>query len=67
MRVASGHGSEAPRRRQGVLAEIMGGEVWERRRPRFLITLRTKGETVEELVGLARTMRPLRVPVEDRE
>jgi len=42
-----------------VLAEIMHGEVSEVQIAAFLIALRTKGETVAELAGLARTMREL--------
>jgi anthranilate phosphoribosyltransferase len=42
-----------------VLAEIMHGEVSETQIAGFLIALRTKGETEEELAGLARTMRAL--------
>ncbi len=42
-----------------VLSEVMHGEVSETQIAGFLIALRTKGETVEELFGLARTMRAL--------
>jgi anthranilate phosphoribosyltransferase len=46
-----------------VLAQIMHGEVSETQIGAFLIALRTKGETVDELAGLARTMRELAAPV----
>jgi anthranilate phosphoribosyltransferase len=42
-----------------VLDEIMHGDVSEAQIAAFLIALRTKGETVDELAGLARTMRAL--------
>jgi anthranilate phosphoribosyltransferase len=47
-----------------VLAEIMEGRSGEVQTGAFLIALRAKGETVPELVGLARTMRSLATPVE---
>ncbi len=56
--VASGRDLTAEEAQQ-VLAEIMAGGVSEAQIAAFLIALRTKGETVEELTGLARTMRAL--------
>jgi anthranilate phosphoribosyltransferase len=47
-----------------VLAEIMEGRVSEIQTGAFLVALRAKGETVPELVGLARTMRSLATPVD---
>ena len=47
-----------------VLAEIMEGRTDHVQTGAFLIALRAKGETVPELVGLARTMRSLATPVE---
>jgi anthranilate phosphoribosyltransferase len=46
------------------LAEIMEGRASEVQIAAFLIGLRAKGETVPELVGLARTMRSLAAEVE---
>ncbi|HEX2129870.1 MAG TPA: anthranilate phosphoribosyltransferase [Solirubrobacterales bacterium] len=47
-----------------VLDEIMEGRVSEVQTAAFLIALRSKGETVPELVGLAQTMRRLAASVE---
>src|SRR3977135_3600763 len=47
-----------------VLREIMEGRVSEAQSAGFLIALRTKGETVDEVAGLAATMRDLGTRVE---
>jgi anthranilate phosphoribosyltransferase len=46
-----------------VLAEIMGGNTSEVETAGVLVALRTKGETIDELVGLATTMRAFATPV----
>jgi anthranilate phosphoribosyltransferase len=60
--LASGH-DLAQEEASAVLAEIMAGDASETQIAAFLIALRTKGETVEELAGLAATMRALATPV----
>ncbi len=47
-----------------VLAEIMEGKAGEAQTAGFLVALRAKGETAEELTGLARTMREMSDRVE---
>jgi anthranilate phosphoribosyltransferase len=46
-----------------VLREVMEGNASEAEIAGFLIGLRTKGETVQEIAGLAATMRELALPV----
>jgi anthranilate phosphoribosyltransferase len=46
-----------------VLREVMEGNASEAEIAGFLIGLRTKGETVQEIAGLAATMRDLALPV----
>jgi anthranilate phosphoribosyltransferase len=46
-----------------VLAEVMAGNASEVETAGVLVALRTKGETIDELVGLARTMRSFATPV----
>src|SRR3954454_19768533 len=57
-RVASGSDLSADDA-AAVLREVMDGAASEAQAAAFLIALRTKGETVDELIGLARTMRSL--------
>jgi anthranilate phosphoribosyltransferase len=47
-----------------VLTEIVEGNASETQAAAFLIALRTKGETVSEIAGLARTLRELSVKVD---
>jgi anthranilate phosphoribosyltransferase len=60
--LASGHDLTAEQT-SAVLGEIMSGNATEIQISAFLIALRTKGETVSELAGLARTMREFAVAV----
>ncbi len=60
--LASRHDLEAEQMAE-VLAEIMDGNASETETAAVLIALRTKGETVDELVGLASTMRRFAMPV----
>ena len=62
-RVASGADLSADEA-GAVLREIMEGRASEVECAGFLVGLRTKGETVDEVVGLARTMRALATRVE---
>jgi anthranilate phosphoribosyltransferase len=61
-RLAGGHDLAAEEAAR-VLREVMAGNATEAETAGFLIALRTKGETVEEIAGLAATMRDLALPV----
>jgi anthranilate phosphoribosyltransferase len=60
--LASGH-DLSQEETADVLREIMAGNASEAQIAAFLIALRTKGETVDELAGLAGAMRALATPV----
>jgi anthranilate phosphoribosyltransferase len=62
-RVAAGEDLSADEAAR-VLREVMEGGASEAETAGFLMALRTKGETVEEVAGLAATMRELALPVE---
>jgi anthranilate phosphoribosyltransferase len=62
-RVASGDALDEAAAAE-VLAEIMEGRADEVQTAGLLMALRTRGETVDELVGMARTMRRLATHVE---
>jgi anthranilate phosphoribosyltransferase len=62
-RVAGGEDLEANEASR-VLAEIVEGNASEAQAAAFLIALRTKGETVAEIAGLAATLRELSVKVD---
>jgi anthranilate phosphoribosyltransferase len=64
-RVAGGQDLDAEEAAR-VLREVMEGNASEAETAAFLIGLRTKGETVQEIAGLAATMRELALPVRAR-
>jgi anthranilate phosphoribosyltransferase len=61
-RVAAGEDLSADEAAR-VLREVMEGAASEAETAGFLMALRTKGETVQEIAGLAATMRELALPV----
>jgi anthranilate phosphoribosyltransferase len=61
-RVAAGEDLSADEAAR-VLREVMEGGASEAETAGFLMALRTKGETVQEIAGLAATMRALALPV----
>jgi len=63
--VASGHDLSSAQTAE-VLSTIMAGEAGEVQISAFLIALRAKGETEEELAGLAQAMRSFATPVHSR-
>jgi anthranilate phosphoribosyltransferase len=62
-RVAGGEDLDATEAAR-VIAEVMEGNASEAQAAAFLIALRTKGETVQEIAGLAATLRSLSLKVD---
>ena len=60
----AGGGDLSAEEAERVLREVMEGNASEAQAAGFLIALRTKGETVAEIAGLARAMRALAVKVD---
>jgi anthranilate phosphoribosyltransferase len=60
--LANGHDLSADEAAE-VLAVVMAGDATDAQTAGLLIALRTKGETVAEIAGLARTMRAFATPV----
>src|SRR5271157_1618349 len=54
----------SPEQARAAMHVILAGEASDPQLAAFLIAMRMKGETVEELVGFARAMREMAVPVE---
>src|SRR5579884_3747164 len=61
--LAGGH-SLTQEESAAVLSEVMSGRATEVQIAAFLIALRTKGETVQEIAGLAQAMRAFATPVQ---
>jgi anthranilate phosphoribosyltransferase len=59
----TGHEDLAAAEAQAAMQTILSGEASQPQIAAFLIALRMKGETVDELVGFARAMRKMAVPV----
>jgi len=60
--LVAGH-SLASEQASGVMEEIMGGKATPAQIAAFVTALRLKGETVDEIVGLARVMQAKAIPV----
>ena len=57
------HGDLNREEMQGVMHQIMTGDATEAQIGGFLVALRIKGETIEEIAGAAHVMRELALPV----
>src|SRR5271157_2705984 len=53
----------SPEQARAAMHVILGGEASQPQLAAFLMAMRMKGETVDELVGFARAMREMAVPV----